>query len=118
MSIKRDHIIVVSVVGVFLLLFLWYLFYSNRLGDERYKLFRQAEVSGRILKLHPGKGVFHVKLMGEGGEWWFYPAVPKDEDYPNFGSIAKEGDSIVKHAKSDTIYLFSEDQVYRYLYLR
>lgn len=92
MLIARDRAIIASVVGVLLLLFLWFALHTHELGEERFRQFYRAEVTGRIQKLEPAKGAFMWNPLEKRGNGWFYPAVPKGEDYHGFGAVANKGD--------------------------
>lgn len=115
MRFTKKHI-VGGAVGLFFLSWFCYVLYMREAGRQDARSFYHAEVSGRIKTLGRSNGVSYVKLMNGAAEWGFYPLVPEGAGYRSFGMLAQKGDSLVKHANDDTIYLYSGSKVYKYIY--
>jgi len=86
---------------------------SNRiekLHKQYPKLTIQDCVFGKVSKLYTEKGASFITI----GDKNFFIGTTSNDLYPNFyfDDILTTGDSVVKHANSDTIFIYKKKSVY------
>lgn len=113
----RGGITFIGVAIATFVIWICYVLYRDSVGHEEYRAFYHAEVVGKIRALSFSKGVCYVMLYGSDKQWVFYDKRPDNATYPGFAMNASRGDSIIKHAEDETIYLHSGGKVYEYRYI-
>ncbi|MBV4360652.1 hypothetical protein [Pinibacter aurantiacus] len=97
---------------------LWGRFVTIPNQIKRDNLFYKSEINNGIIKYaEPGKGTSRFKIEGRDTVYEFQPkmhAILNGER--SFYSVAEPGDTVIKHAYSDTLTLIHKRSKYQYLY--
>lgn len=115
-NISASKRIYLGVIAVTILVVVVIAITQRNDGGAEAEMFYRSSVSGVIEELSYSNGLCVLKLVGEDRRWRFLPSVPPNTGYRSFAWIAERGDTMTKHAFSDTIQLYSDGKMYEYLY--
>ena len=90
--------------------------YTNNLAKTDFKNFNSSLIKGRLVE----KGITHhtVSFMVDNDtkRYVFYPKINSSNESADFEYFSELGDSIIKRAFSDTLFLLKGNKLYRYTF--
>ena len=109
---KKYFILIIPVVII-----VYAVIFQTKLRN-RYKTFEiefnESSISGTIGRIKSVKGTTHIYIKDNNQEYAFRVAGIKQNKSKLIHEIAIQGDSILKSQFADTIYLFHDDDIFRF----
>ncbi len=109
--------LVLYLIGIVLFIFVnqWASDYTTNLAKEDFKIFNSTAINGVLIE----KGIMHhtisFKVNNNLQEFAFYPNVAVGT-WRDFSYFLEIGDSIIKPAQSDTLFLIKAHKSYKYTF--
>lgn len=107
--------IIAGVILVVLLLTYQTSWYRGKLKKE-FKQFYEMDLNGKIISSGISAGVVYFELDNEKEKFSFIPVVGPLNDNKNFFEIVSTGDSLIKHANTDTLELIKPRKIYKFTF--
>jgi len=112
-SIGKFLLIVLAIVSLYLFGHFSQV-YTNNLAKTDFKNFNSSSIKGRLVE----KGITHhtvsFRVDNDSKNYVFYPKINSSNKSADFEYFSELGDSIIKPAFSDTLFLIKGNKLYRY----
>lgn len=113
----RRIAIIVAAISVVVSIGIWMQVGARKKGAEHFREFNKAEIVGVIQSISIAYKGVELRVKGDSNIYIFYPYA--DDELNNseiFDHTAKKGDSVIKRASADTLYLIKQDQTLKYTF--
>jgi hypothetical protein len=114
---KVNKVLIAVIIVSLVILVVWGRKYEKKTGMKNFKLFNESSIYGTIEYV----GVQHhgaaFKVYNNPRVFIFYPYTNSELNSNHiFDNFSKRGDTVIKAAYSDTLFLYKEGEVYRYTF--